>query len=68
MEKIITIGLDLAKSVFQVHAITEGGHVAARRALRRSQVLEFFSSIEPCLRRYRAGPANSDSSLSGFSA
>lgn len=49
MEKITIIGLDLAKSVFQVHAITEDGHVAVRRALRRSQVLEFFRHIEPCL-------------------
>lgn len=49
MEKITTIGLDLAKSVFQIHAITKDGHVAVRRALRRSQVLEFFRNIEPCL-------------------
>ena len=49
MEKITTVGLDLAKSVFQVHAITEHGHVAVRRGLRRSQVLEFFRHIEPCL-------------------
>lgn len=49
MKKIITIGLDLAKSVFQVHAIAEDGHVVVRRALRRSQVLEFFRQIEPCL-------------------
>ena len=49
MEKIITIGLDLAKSVFQVHAITESGNVAVRRPLRRSQVLDFFRHIEPCL-------------------
>jgi len=49
MEKITTIGLDLAKSVFQVHAVTETGHVVVRRALRRSQVLEFFGNIEPCL-------------------
>lgn len=49
MEKITTIGLDLAKSVFQVHAISEDGHIAVRRALRRSQVLEFFRHIEPCL-------------------
>ena len=40
MEKITTIGLDLAKSVFQVHAVTEDGLIAVRRALRRSQVLE----------------------------
>lgn len=49
MEKITTIGLDLAKSVFQVHAIMEDGRVAVRRALRRSQLLEFFRNIEPCL-------------------
>lgn len=49
MEKITTIGLDLATSVFQVHAITKDGHVAVRRALRRSQLLEFFCNIEPCL-------------------
>ena len=48
MEKITIIGLDLAKSVFQIHAITEDGHIAVRRALRRSQVLEFFRHIEPC--------------------
>lgn len=49
MEKITTIGLDLAKSVFQVHAVNEEGRVAVRRTLRRSQVLEFFRHIEPCL-------------------
>lgn len=49
MKKIITIGLDLAKSVFQAHAIAEDGHVVVRRVLRRSQVLEFFRQIEPCL-------------------
>lgn len=49
MEKITTIGLDLAKSVFQVHAVTAGGQIVVRRALRRSQVLEFFRNTEPCL-------------------
>jgi transposase len=39
MEKIATIGLDLAKSVFQVHAVAEDGRVIVRRALRRSQLL-----------------------------
>ena len=46
---ITTIGLDLAKNIFQVHGITETGEVAFNRALRRSQVLEFFSRLEPCL-------------------
>lgn len=49
MEKIITVGLDLAKSVFQVHGITEEGAVIVRRALRRSQVLDFFRKLQPCL-------------------
>lgn len=48
MEKMITIGLDLAKSVFQVHGIAGDGTVVARRALRRSQVLDFFRGIDPC--------------------
>ena len=49
MEKITTIGLDLAKSVFQVHGITEDGRVVVRRALRRSQLLDFFRGLEQCL-------------------
>lgn len=49
METITTIGLDLAKSVFQIHAIAEDGRVIVRRALRRSQLLEFFRNIQPCL-------------------
>src|SRR3954447_13198419 len=46
---ISTIGLDLAKSVFQVHAIDEGGEVVVRKALRRGQVLPFFAKLPPCL-------------------
>ncbi len=41
--KITTIGLDLAKNVFQVHGIDAAGEVVVRRALRRGQVLAFFS-------------------------
>jgi transposase len=47
--QITTIGLDLAKSVFQVHAITGAGEVVVRRALRRAQVLPFFEKLAPCL-------------------
>lgn len=47
--EISTVGLDLAKSVFQVHAIDEGGEVVVRKALRRSQVLPFFAKLSPCL-------------------
>ena len=47
--KITTIGLDLAKNIFQVHGIEEAGTVVVRRALRRGQVLSFFAKLEPCL-------------------
>ncbi len=47
--KITTIGLDLAKNIFQVHGIGETGEVVVRRALRRRQVLSFFSKLDPCL-------------------
>jgi transposase len=49
MGDITTIGLDLAKSVFQVHAVDEAGNVMMRKQLRRSQVLAFFAGIPPCL-------------------
>jgi len=44
-----TVGVDLAKNVFQVHAIDDVGEVVVRRALRRRQVVPFFSKLEPCL-------------------
>ncbi len=47
--EITTIGLDLAKSVFQVHAVDAAGKVIVRKVLRRSQVLSFFAKLEPCL-------------------
>ena len=47
--QIATVGLDLAKNIFQVHGITENGEVAFNRALRRAQVLPFFERLEPCL-------------------
>jgi transposase len=49
MEQPITIGLDLAKSVFQVHGVNRDGVVVLRRQLRRSQVLAFFERLGPCL-------------------
>jgi transposase len=49
MGDITTIGLDLAKSVFQVHAVDEVGRIVMRKRLRRSQVLAFFAGISPCL-------------------
>jgi len=47
--EISTIGLDLAKSIFQVHAINDAGEIVVRKALRRSQVLPFFIKLPPCL-------------------
>ena len=45
MEEISTVGIDLAKSVFQIHAIDAGGVVIVRRQLRRQQMMKFFVSI-----------------------
>ncbi len=47
--KVTTIGLNLAKSIFQTHGIYENGKVAFNRALKRSQVLMFFEGLESCL-------------------
>ncbi len=47
--KISTIGLDLAKNVFQVHGIDEAGTVVVAKQLRRSQVSAFFEKLPPCL-------------------
>jgi len=47
--QITTIGLDLAKSVFQVHGITHDGTAVLVKRLRRKQVLPFFSKLPPCL-------------------
>ena len=49
MSEITTIGLDLAKNVFQVHGIDEVGNVLVRKRLRRSQVLGFFAGLSRCL-------------------
>lgn len=49
MEEITTIGLDIAKNVFQVHAINKVGDIVAQRQLRRRQVLTFFGKLSPCL-------------------
>lgn len=49
MEKVTTIGLDIAKSVFQVHGIDAGGEVVVRRRLTRSRVLAFFEKLPRCL-------------------
>jgi len=47
--KITTIGLDLAKNVFQVHGVDERGKAVLGRQLRRGQVTAFFANLPPCL-------------------
>jgi transposase len=47
--QITTIGLDIAKNVFQVHGIDAGEKVVVRKQLRRSQMLAFFEALPPCL-------------------
>jgi transposase len=49
MQTIKTIGLDIAKSVFQVHGIDAAGTVVVRRQLKRRYVLAFFEKLVPCL-------------------
>jgi transposase len=49
MREVSTIGLDLAKQVFQVHGVDAAGAPMVRRALRRSRVLGYFAGLPPCL-------------------
>ncbi len=49
MKEITTIGLDTAKSVFQVHGVDADGEVVVRKQLKRRQVLSFFGKLAPCL-------------------
>ena len=49
MQAVTTIGLDIAKSVFQVHGIDAEGKVLIRRQLKRRYVLAFFQKLSPCL-------------------
>ena len=49
MQAITTVGLDIAKSVFQVHGVDVAGQVIIRRQLKRRYVLAFFQKLPPCL-------------------
>ena len=49
MQVVTTVGLDLAKSVFQVHGVDAAGQVVIRRQLKRRYVLAFFQKLPPCL-------------------
>jgi transposase len=54
MQAITTIGLDIAKSAFQVHGVDSDGQVGIRRQLKRRYVLAFFQKLPPCLVRIEA--------------
>ena len=49
MQAVTTIGLDIAKNVFQVHGIDANGKVVVRQQLRRARVLPFFKKLAPCV-------------------
>ena len=49
MQTITTIGLDIAKSVFQVYGVDADGQVVVRRQFKRRNVLAFFQQLPPCL-------------------
>jgi len=49
MSEIATVGLDLAKNVFQAHGADASGRAVLRKKLRRDQVLAFFRKLQPCV-------------------
>lgn len=56
MGEVSTIGLDIAKSVFQIHGVDTDGTVVIRKRVSRAKVLEFFSDLPPCLVGIEACP------------
>ena len=56
MGEVSTIGLDIAKSVFQIHGVDADGAVMIRKRISRAKVLEFFSDLAPCLVGVEACP------------
>jgi len=57
MGEVSTIGLDIAKSVFQVHGVDVDGAVVLRKRVSRAKVLEFFGTLSPCLIGIEACPS-----------
>ena len=57
MGEVITIGLDIAKSVFQAHGVDGAGAVVIRKRVSRAKLLGFFASLQPCLVGIEACPA-----------
>src|SRR6266566_3511586 len=56
MGEVSTIGLDIAKSVFQIHGVDAGGAVVIRKRISRTKLLEFFATLPPCLVGIEACP------------
>ena len=57
MGEVSTIGLDIAKSVFQVHGVDDASTVVMRKRIKRSRVLQFFGDLSPCLVGLEACPS-----------
>ena len=57
MGEVSTIGLDLAKHVFQVHGVDDRGSTVLRKQLRRSAIVEFFAELAPCTIGIEACPS-----------
>ena len=56
MGEVSTIGLDIAKSVFQIHGVDPDGEVAIRKRVSRAKLLEFFAGLPPCVIGIEACP------------
>src|SRR5207342_971900 len=56
MGEVSTIGLDIAKSVFQIHGVDRDGEVAIRKRVSRAKLLEFFAGLPPCVIGIEACP------------
>src|SRR3981189_194399 len=57
MGEVSTIGLDIAKSVFQIHGVDAGGAVGIRKRISRAKLLEFFATLPTCLVGIEACPS-----------
>src|ERR1700719_2880133 len=57
MGEVSTIGLDIAKSVFQVHGVDADGTVVIRKRISRAKILEFFAALPSCLVGIEACPS-----------
>ena len=56
--EMTTLGIDLAKSVFQLHGVDAAGSVVLQKGLRRGAVLDFLANLEPCLIGMEACPTS----------